>query len=82
MKAMIKQLFTGPDGVTFDAARVIGYGTAIGGAGVFLVNSVWSVVHTHVFDAQAFGAGFGLVCAGIMAVGVGVGAKAHAEPPA
>jgi hypothetical protein len=82
MKLMIKQMMTGPDGETFDPARVIGYGTAVAGVGVFLFNSVWAVTHSHVFDPQTYGIGFGAVCAGIMAIGIGVGAKAHAEPAA
>jgi hypothetical protein len=82
MKAMIKMMCTGPDGETFDPARVIGYGSSVFGVGVFLFNSVWQVIHTHTFDPQAYGVGFGAVCAGIMAVGIGVGAKAHTEPAA
>lgn len=82
MLNMIKQMMTGADGVTFDPARVIGYGTAVAGVGVFLFNSVLSVVHTHAFDPQAYGAGFAAVCVGIAAVGVGVAVKAHTEPAA
>lgn len=82
MRAMIKMMMTGPDGVTFDPARVIGYGTAVAGVGVFLFNSIWQVVHAHAFDPQAYGLGFGAVCAGVMAVGIGVGAKSHTEPAA
>lgn len=77
---MIKMMMTGPDGETFDPARVIGYGSALAGVGVFLFNSVWSVTHAGAFDAASYGAGFGAVCAGIMAVGAGVGLKAHTEP--
>jgi hypothetical protein len=80
MKRMIKQMMTGADGVTFDPARVIGYGTAVAGVGVFLYNSVASVIHTHVFDPQAYGAGFAALCGGVMMIGIGVGAKSHAEP--
>lgn len=82
MKYMIKQMMTGPDGCTFDPARVIGYGTAVAGVGVFLFNSVWAVTHSHAFDPQTYGIGFGAVCAGIMAIGIGVGAKSHTEPGA
>lgn len=82
MKLMIKQMMTGPDGVTFDPARVIGYGTAVAGVGVFLFNSIWQVMHTHAFDPQTYGAGFAAVCGGVMMVGVGVAVKAHTEPPA
>lgn len=80
MRAMIKMMMTGPDGETFDPARVIGYGTAIAGVVVFLFNSVWEVVHGHSFDPQTYGVGFGALCGGVMAIGIGVGAKAHAEP--
>ena len=80
MRHMIKEMMTGVDGVTFDPARVIGYGSAVAGVGTFLFNSVWAVTHGAPFDAQAYGIGFGAVCAGIMAVGIGVGAKAKTEP--
>lgn len=77
---MMRQMFTGADGSTFDPARVIGYGSALAGVSVFLFDSVWSVTHSHTFDPQAYGIGFGAVCAGIMAIGIGVGAKASTEP--
>ena len=77
---MLKQMMTGIDGTTFDPARVIGYGSAVAGVSVFLFDSIWSVVHTKSFDPQAYGMGFGAVCAGIMAIGIGVGAKAATEP--
>ena len=80
MKAVIKMMATGPDGETFDPARVIGYGSAVAGVGVFLFNSVWSVTHAGTFDPQGYGVGFGAVCAGIMAVGIGVNAKSSTEP--
>lgn len=80
MKLMIKQMLTGPDGETFDPARVVGYLTAVAGVAVFLFNSVWAVTHGEKFDQQAYGMGFGAVCAGVMAIGIGVGAKANTEP--
>lgn len=80
MNTILTHMLTGIDGVTFDPARVIGYGAAVAGVAVFLFNSVWSVTHLGAFDAQAYGIGFGGVCAGIMAVGVGVAAKAKTEP--
>lgn len=82
MKAMIKQMLTGPDGCTLDPARVVGYLTAIAGVAVFLFNSVWAVTHGEKFDLQAYGMGFAAVCGGIMAIGIGVGVKAHTEPKA
>lgn len=80
MRNLIKQLFTGIDGETFDPARVIGYGSAIAVVGTFLFNSIWSVTHTGNFDASAYGVGAGGVLAGIMAVGVGVSVKSNTEP--
>lgn len=82
MKHAIKMMATGPDGITLDPARVIGYGSAVAGVVVFLFNSIWSVTHSGIFDASAYGIGFGAVCAGIMAIGIGVGVKASSEPPA
>lgn len=79
---IIKQLFTGIDGITFDPARVIGYGAAVAGVGGFIFNSVWAVLHGAPWDAQSYGIGLGAVLAGVMAVGVGVGAKAKTEPTA
>lgn len=80
MRVMMRQLFTGIDGETFDPARVIGYGSAMGVVAVFLLDSVWATVHSNAFDAQAFGVGSAGVLAGIMAIGIGVGAKANTEP--
>ncbi len=80
MRILLRDMFTGIDGETFDPARVIGYGSAVAGVGTFLFNSAWAVVHSNTFDAQAYGIGFGAVCAGIMAIGIGVGAKANTEP--
>lgn len=77
---VLRDLFTGIDGQTLDPARVIGYGSAIAGMAVFLFNSVWSVMHAGTFDAQGYGIGLGAVLGGVMAVGAGVGFKAHTEP--
>jgi hypothetical protein len=80
IKTIARDCATGPGGEVFDPARVIGYGTAIAGVAVFLFNSVWAVTHGEKFDQQAYGMGFAAVCGGIMAIGIGVGAKAHTEP--
>lgn len=80
ISGIIKHLATGPDGVTYDPARVIGYGSVVIGFGVFIFNSLWSVISTNEFDAQSYGIGLGAVFAGIMAIGIGVGAKANTEP--
>ena len=79
---IIKMMGTGIDGQTYDPARVIGYGSALAGISTFVFNSIWTVTHGAAFDAQAFGIGLGAVLAGVCAVGVGVGAKAHTEPGA
>lgn len=80
MKKLLRDLFTGIDSITFDPARVIGYGSSVAGVGTFLFNSIWSVTHAGTFDAQSYGIGLGAVLAGVMAVGAGVGFKAHTEP--
>ena len=82
MKNFLIQIFSGIDGSTLDPARVIGYGASIVGVLAFVFNSVWSVTHGAAFDSQAYGIGLGAVLAGVMAVGVGVGAKSHTEPSA
>lgn len=82
MKNLLTQLFTGLDGSTFDPARLIGYGSAIVGVGTFVFNSLWAVTHGAAFDAQSYGIGLGAVLAGVMAIGAGVGLKAHTEPGA
>ena len=82
MKALLNQLFSGIDQKTIDPARLIGYGSAVIGVSAFVFNSIWSVTHGAAFDSQAYGIGLGAVLAGVMAVGVGVGAKSHTEPSA
>ena len=82
MGNMLKMMITGLDGKTVDPARLIGYGSAVVGVGAYVFNSIWSVTHGAAFDSQAYGIGLGAVLAGVMAVGVGVGAKSHTEPSA
>ena len=82
MSKLLTHLFTGVDGVTFDPARVIGYGAATLGVGAFVFNSVWAVTHGAAWDAQAYGVGMCAVLTGVMAVGAGVAIKAKTEPGA
>lgn len=80
MSSILKQLFTGIDGATLDPARVIGYGSSLAIVATFIFNSIWAVTHGAAFDMSACGIGGSAILAGIMAVGVGVGAKAKTEP--
>lgn len=82
LKTVIKHCATGPDGETFDPARVIGYGTAISIIATFLFNSVWSVVHGAAWDPQAFGVGAAAVSATVVAAAAGVAMKGKSEPSA
>ena len=78
--SIFRQMITGLDGVTVDPARLIGYGAAVAGVVGFIFNATWAVLHGAAWDAQSYGIGLGAVLAGVMAVGVGVGAKAKTEP--
>ncbi|HUY68588.1 MAG TPA: amino acid ABC transporter substrate-binding protein, partial [Alphaproteobacteria bacterium] len=49
------------------------------GAVAFIVYAGWTVVHSGAFDAQGYGAGFGLAMGG---GGIGVWAKSGTEPEA
>lgn len=73
---ILKDCITGIDGVTVDPARLYG-GLAVL---AFLAASVYSVVFNGaVFDAQAYGIGFGALLTGF---GISVAAKHSSEPPA
>lgn len=79
-KKVIKDCFTGLDGVTYDPARVFGYGgAALGMIGFIADASVVAWKH-GVFDSQAYGIGYGALLAGVAAVGGGVAWKAKTEP--
>lgn len=80
MKNLLIQIFSGIDGKTIDPARLVGYVSALAVVATFVFNSIWVVVHSGVFDPAAYGLGGSAVLAGIMAVGAGVGFKAHTEP--
>lgn len=58
---MLKHMFTGLDNETYDIGRMA---LAIGIL-VFCVNSIHVSWVTCLFDPQAFGIGFGSLCAGI-----------------
>ena len=52
---ILRDLFTGVDGISYDLGRVL----LAGGALVMIGAGVVGVVHTHALDFVAFGAGFG-----------------------
>ncbi len=73
MTAFIKSILTGKDNLTYDVARVLLF---LGGR-VFLVCTLIAVSKSAQFDMEKFGYGLGALLGG---GGVGIGAKAHAEP--
>jgi hypothetical protein len=73
MPNFLKSLLTGRDNMTWDVARVLLF---FGGI-VFLGCTVLAVVKSAQFDMEKFGYGLGALLGG---GGVGIGAKAHAEP--
>jgi hypothetical protein len=73
IKTIVMHCLTGPDGTTFDPARVYLAGAVI----VFLAGAVVVVIKTHALDFQSFGIGFGALLAG---GGLGIAAKSKTEP--
>jgi hypothetical protein len=73
MKQFMKSALTGKDNATWDVTRVLLFASGV----VFLGCTVLSVIKTLQFDMEKFGYGFGALLGG---GGVGIGAKAHAEP--
>lgn len=73
---ILKDCITGIDGKTVDPARLYGLLAVL----AFLGVSIYSVVFNNaVFDAQAYGIGFGTLLAGF---GISVAVKHSSEPPA
>ena len=73
MKQFLHHLLTGRDNRTWDVARVLLFCGGI----VFLGCTLFSVFKTLQFDMEKFGYGLGSLLGG---GGIGIGAKAHAEP--
>lgn len=73
MKAMLLEMFSGPDNKTIDIARVLW----LVGVVSYIVFAGFHVIHNHQFDALAYGTGLGAVLAG---GGAGVGFKVKGEP--
>lgn len=72
----LHKLVTGKDNQTPDIVRVLGALMGI----QFIVNSGWDlVVHSHEFDATAYGTGAAALLA---AIGAALGLKHRAEPEA
>lgn len=73
IREIIKHCLTGPDGETYDPARVY----LAGAVAVFLGGACTVVWQSHALDFQAFGIGFGALLAG---GGLGINLKAGTEP--
>lgn len=69
----ILNLFTGKDNATLDLGRILWAKGCI----VFNGLAIYHVIHTHTFDYQAFGLGFGAV---LSAGGAALWAKRDTEP--
>lgn len=73
IKNIVKDWFTGPDGVTYDPARALW----ILGMCVFLCFAGWEVYKTQKFDMVNFGLAYG----GLLAAGAaGIKIKETSEP--
>jgi hypothetical protein len=64
---------TGPDGITYDPARVYLASAVL----VFLGGACVVILKTHSLDYQSFGIGFGALLAG---GGLGINLKSKTEP--
>ncbi len=73
IKKIIKDSFTGKDGVTYDIGRMLW----VKGAIIYNALSVYTVIHNHTFDFVAWGTGFGAVLA---AGGIALFIKKDTEP--
>ena len=73
MNAFFKSMLTGRDNLTYDVARTLMF---LGGL-VFLICTLIAVIKSLQFDMEKFGYGLGALLGG---GGLGIGAKAHAEP--
>ncbi len=73
MKKIIKDWFTGIDGVSYDIGKFLWFSSVI----VFLCCAVYALYKGQTWDAVAFGTGLGLVLA---AGGAAIAVKAGTEP--
>lgn len=81
-KTVVKNIFTGMDNITYDPARVVGYGTGIVGVLSFAADSIVHLVQKGALDASSFGIEFAALSAGLTGIAAGVAIKSNAEPTA
>lgn len=80
MNKFLTDLFTGVDGITYDPARVIGYGWSIVSGVAFLGFYGYTVIHTGIFNGSEFAMGSGAMAANLVAAAAGVHWKRSTEP--
>lgn len=80
LKQILIDSFTGLDGKSWDALKLIGYPSCLLAVIIFLANSVYLTFTKGTFDAVAFGGGFAGLMGGLLAVGAGVAVKSKTEP--
>ena len=82
LKKVIKDIFTGIDGLTFDPARIVGYGTASVGVLGFASDTLIHLIQKGALDAKSFGIEFAALSGGLAAIAAGVSIKSNSEPTA
>jgi len=79
-KTVMIHCFTGIDGVTYDPARIAGYGTGIVGVAAFAADCVMRLVTVHSLDGATFAIEFGALSAGLAGIAASVQIKSKTEP--
>lgn len=78
----IHDMATGPDGESYDPARLIGYGFVLVAANVWLGATIYEIWKTGHFDGTNFAISLAGVAAALMSAAGGVAFKSSTEPPA
>lgn len=76
---VIKDCATGPNGLDYDPARVIGYGIVALGGVQFLILTAWTTIESGTFDGVQFSLGLTGVSGAIAAAAAGVWIKKSTE---
>ncbi|MDB5990670.1 MAG: hypothetical protein JWQ10_2073 [Herbaspirillum sp.] len=82
IKKVIHDCATGPDGVTYNPVRIIGYSSCVAAIGVFLYAGIVALQALK-FPWTEFASGFCLLMGGLFAVGSAEAVKGafKTEPP-
>ena len=80
LNQVLRDAFTGIDGVSWDALKIVGYPSCAMAVTIYLANSVYLTFTKETFDYISFGAGFATLMGGLLAVAAGVAVKSDTEP--